>query len=135
MALRRRYWSHDTNSVFIAQSNVAGCLDSLGRFEEALVLEREIYARHVAKFGVLHEGTIVSGLNLSITLNKSKRWGEGLQFVRDLLPEARKLLGADHDATLDLNQNLAAAIVNGSNGTRDDLRLNQHLVALGGARS
>ena len=44
LALRRRYWSHDDNVILITQTNLAVCLDHLGRHDEALVLQREIYA-------------------------------------------------------------------------------------------
>ena len=57
LALVRRYWSQSEDAILTAQTNLAACLDELGRDDEALVLKREVYARRVATRGVSHERT------------------------------------------------------------------------------
>ena len=127
---RRRYWSHREGAILAAQANISSCLGELGRCDEALVLRREIYARRVATLGVSHEVTILNGGNVVISLNHLELWEESKKLASDqLLPAARRSLGADHDLTLRLNQNLAAALANDPRRTRDDLRLNQRGVA------
>ena len=129
-ALRRRFWSHDERAILIAQSSLASCLADLDRHDEALVLKRKTYARDLALFGASHEDTIVDGGNVVISLNHLELWEESKKLASDqLLPAARRSLGADHDLTLRLNQNLAAALANDPRRTRDDLRLNQRGVA------
>ena len=126
LALRRRYWSHNEEIILIAQTNVASCLDNLGRHEQALVLKRGVFARRVATLGLSHERTISVGTNLLVSLHRLKEFGEATAFSRDqLLPAARRSLGADHNATLRINQYLARALYFDPESTRDDLRFNQ----------
>ena len=123
LALTRRYFSRDQDAVLGAQSNLADCIDDLGRCDEALVLRREVYARQVATFGMPHKNTILEGYNLADSMIKLELYDESTTMVRDeLLPAARRLLGPDHDLTISLNENLAKCIVMAnSDYTRDDL--------------
>ena len=125
LTLTRRHFPHATEAIGAAEINVASTLQSLGRWDEALVLKREIYARRVTRLGVSHEDTILSGCNLALSLCKLELWEECKPFARDqVLPVARRSLGADHDLTLKLNHNLATALTQDPNRTRDDPRLN-----------
>jgi len=126
LALKRRYWSHNEQSILMAQSDLASCLANLGQHDEALVLKRATYSRRVATLGVSHERTILSGANLSISLQTLGLWDELKTFTRDrLLPEARRSLGADHDLTLRTSHNLAVALMGNPESTRNNPRLNQ----------
>ena len=119
LALNRRYWPRSKETV-TAESNVASCLDHLGRFDEALVLKREIYAIAVASSGASDEYTIMMGSNLSISMLGLGLWDEATTFTRDqLLPVARRSLGSDHDSTLNLNMSLAGALAEGPAHIRD----------------
>ena len=76
--------------------------------------------------GVAHERTILCGNNLTRPLIVLKLWDEVNPLICDpLLPAARRSLGADHNLTLLLSQNLATALHQNPTATRDDLRLNQ----------
>jgi len=120
--LVRRYWSHDEENILCSQGSIASCLANLGRHDESLVLKREVFAKFVALLGATHERTILTGANLTVSLNQRKLFGETKTLVRDkLLPAARRSLGADHDLTLKLNQNLSAALQLSPEHTRDDL--------------
>ena len=67
--------------------------------------------------------TILSGCNLAISLTALELFDEAKTLNRDqLLPPARRSLGADHDLTLKLNHNLAAALANDPERTRNALR-------------
>ena len=104
------------------ESCLSAVLNSLGRHDEALVLTRRIHARRVATLGVSHESTIMEGCNLAMTLQCLELWDESATLVRDqLLPEARRSLGADHTITLGLNQTLADSLQDNDECTRDDL--------------
>jgi len=124
LALVRRHYSGEEEPLLGAQGNVASCLDDLGREAEALVLQREIYARWAAR-GISQKHTILSGYNLAVTLLKVGFWDECKTSVRDqLLPAARQTLGSDDDVTLALSRILADALAGDPESTRDDLRLN-----------
>merc|ERR1712129_233308 len=119
LVLNQRYWPDDKEIILINQSNVACCLTTLERHDEALVLEREMYAKKVATLGVSDGSTIQSGLNLSHSMNTLGLWHESRSLIRDqLLPAARQSLGADHDCTLSLDQNLAATFQDNPERTR-----------------
>ena len=121
LALTRRYWSRDEKSILCAQSGLANCLNRLRRHDEALVLQRDVYARFVAIKGLSHERTILAGSNLVGSLNNLKLWNESKPLLCDLLPAARQSLGSDHDLTLGLHYSLAVALVNNPGRTRENL--------------
>ena len=122
LALRRRYWSYDEELVLTTQTGLANCLAKIGRRDEALVLEREICARRVATLGISNERTLVTGMNLASSLLDTKNFDETTHLLRDqLLPVARRSLGADHNLTLGISKNLANALLLNPDSTRDDL--------------
>mmetsp|Transcript_26250 Transcript_26250/g.80787 ORF Transcript_26250/g.80787 Transcript_26250/m.80787 type:complete len:119 (+) Transcript_26250:3-359(+) len=75
----------------------------------------------VAWKGVSHEETIHDGSNLLVSLLLLKLWGESKTLAHQLLPAARRSMGADHDITLRLTENLAYALQDDPERTRDDL--------------
>ena len=107
-------WPRAEDSILRTQTNVACCLGDLGRRDEALVLERDIYAR-----------TIIAGLNVSLTLQHLELWEQSKPLLRDLLPAARRSLGSEHQVTLSISHGLATALAASPEGTRDDPRVNQ----------
>ena len=86
-----------------------------------------IYARRVATLGVSHEETVRNGCNLAGCLVNVRRWDDAKALMRDqLLPAARRSLGADHYLTLGIGRNLAAALQSNPEHSRDDPCENQH---------
>ena len=75
--------------------------------------------------GASHERTIACGVNLALSMLDVERWDDARTFLRKVLPVAGRSLGANHNQTLRLGQNLAAALNNNPEFTRDDPRLNQ----------
>jgi len=120
LTMRQRQ-RRDKRDIFVAKSNLAHCLDDLGRSDEAIVIQREVYAGWVALLGVSHQRTILGGFNLCVSLDRSDLWDEARQFLRQLLPAALRSLGADNDLTLLLNQLLGGVLTNNSDCSRDDL--------------
>ena len=126
LALLRHYCSRSEDATLIAQTSLATCLTDNGRHEEALVLCREVYARRVAALGLSHEDTIMCGANLAGALVDLHIWDDAIPLMSDqLLPAARRSLGSDHHVTLAICQNLAAALDNNPERTRDNPRSNQ----------
>ena len=129
--LRRVYVMHSITSNYVnilnAQTIISTCRSNLGQHDEALVLRREIYAKHVAMRGVSNENTIICGSNVVNSLLWLRNLDEAKLLLRDqLLPTARRSLGPDHELTLSLNYNLVDALASAPEDTRDDLRLNPH---------
>ena len=126
LALYRRFYrparpGDGENKILSIKAGMVTCLSGIGRRDEALVLQREVFAGYVAAMGVLYKTTISNGNQLAEMLNVMERWDEAIALSRELLPAARQSLGADHEITLFINQNLVYALER----TRDDLRLNQ----------
>ena len=112
--------------IMKAQTYVGLCFGDLGRHAEALVIEREIYAKFMALRGVAHLSTLTAGTNVTATMLSLKLYDEMKSFLKDrLLPAARRSLGAEHDITLCLSTHLAAALLTDPQRTRGDLRLNR----------
>jgi hypothetical protein len=114
--------------------NVAGTLMNLGQRDKALELHREICgpAGLAAAFGATHEHTLRSKLSLSSALIACGR-GEKPQYSvkPQLLREARSLteeyipvvdrvLGPDHECSLQLRENRVEAIMNDTSSTPGD---------------
>ena len=122
LAFRRRWWSHEEEFIRTGQCHLAACLGGLGRYDEALVLYREIYAREVATLGVSHEHTIGTSCNIANALVHLKLLDDAKKMYRDqVLPAARRSLGADHNFTLIISRNLAIVLYDDLERTRDDL--------------
>ena len=94
--LRNNTFSRRIEFIIDAQADVAQCLVDLGRWDEALVLQRENYARAVAFRGVPHHDVLKRGPPLISSLFKFKLWDEMRSLSDQLLPVARRLVGADH---------------------------------------
>ena len=122
LALFRRRWPQAKEVITMAQSDLACCLNEVGRHDEAVVLMRGIYARRVAMHGAAHEDTISSGQCLAVSLNTIELWSEAKTLTRDqLLPAAERSLGADSHTTLMLKHNLVQVLAQDPACTRDDL--------------
>ena len=127
LTLTRRFVSDDESAILFSQRDLACGLDDAGRLDEALVLRRTIYARRLATLGVSNEGTLLSGNDLGLSLTKLELWDEAKTLIRDqLLPVARRTLGADHHMTLHFAHDLARALLGDPKRTRDDPRVNRN---------
>ena len=123
LALYRRYWSHDERGILIAQNAVANCLYELGREDEALDLEREIYARDVAMHGADHQESLVAANNIIFALVKNgSKFDEARAFGREQVALARRALGADNSLTLSIEQGNARSQWKDPDATRETLR-------------
>ena len=102
------------------QRLLAACLFDLGRLDEALVLNREVYARTVAVLGKDSEEAVCDCLNVANTLRKLRRFAEAATLARDQLPSARSL-GNGHELVLLLSRVLADSLCQNPDSSRDDV--------------
>ena len=79
------------------------------------------YASRVRLSGEFHEKTLISALNLSITLVRANKACESMAFSRPLLPMSRRALGADHEITLRFAHSYAYAACNCAAASRDEV--------------
>ena len=104
------------------QDNISSSYAELGRHEEALRIEREVYARKSALYGALHEATLLSAVNLASTLvDNLEQFDEARTFLRDRIPESIRVLGKDHVTTFRLERMNAQCLFQNDDASRDDV--------------
>ena len=88
--------------MLVAQTNIANSFNDLGRFEEALELERDIYRGSLRLLGEEDEDTLISVNNYALSLIRQKCFKESKALLRKMIPVARRVLGENHAGTLRL---------------------------------
>ena len=94
----------------------------LGREEEALSLNRDIYLGFLKLCGKEHERTLTAASNYADSLRVVRRFKEAKTLLRKTTPVARRVLGESNDLTLKLRYIYAAAVCNDGDATLNDIR-------------
>ena len=103
------------------QGNLAATYTSLGRHEEALRTERDVYFGRLKLNGVEHSLTITAANNYASSLEKLQRFAEAKALMRKTIPVARRNFGDSTELTLQLRVNYTAALYMDDGATLDDL--------------
>jgi hypothetical protein len=109
-------------TILRAKTNLAVTYTGLGRTEDSLKLEREVYSGYLKLYGENHERTIRAANNYAVTLMQLDRFEEARPLLRKMRPVARRVLGESHDITLLLRSNYAEGLFNADGATLEDLR-------------
>ncbi|CAH0379646.1 unnamed protein product [Pelagomonas calceolata] len=109
-------------NVLAAQGNLASTYQSLGRFEEALSMRRDVYSGRLKLNGEEHEYTLVAANGYALSLKQLNRFKEVKSVLRKTMPVARRVLGENHDRTLKMRTTYARALYEDPGATLDDLR-------------
>ena len=91
------------------QGNLAGTYRMLGRFEEALLMKRDVHTGCLKLYGEEDKETFREAGNYASLLNELKRFKETEALLRKAMPVARRVLGENHHLTLRLRLNYCAA--------------------------
>merc|ERR1739848_827688 len=83
--------------VLAAQSNLAGTYSSLGRYEQAMLLRRDVYSGSLKHLGAEHANTLISANNYASSLGMLRRFEEAKALMRKTIPVARRILGQNHE--------------------------------------
>ena len=86
--------------ILVVQSNLANTYGMLGRREEALSMQRDVYSGHLKLHGEEHPQTLEAGINYAISLNDLRRFEETRSLLRKTTPVAQRVLGKCNDITL-----------------------------------
>ena len=108
--------------ILIVQTNVAGTYARLGRLEEALQIEWDVYSGNARLYGEEHPSTLIAANNYADSLTSLERFEEAKALLRATIPVARSVLGDDHRLTLRLRWHYARALYENTSATLDDLR-------------
>jgi tetratricopeptide (TPR) repeat protein len=98
-----RRMGQSEDDILPAQTNVANCYWKVGREDEALSIERHVFARQRELNGGGDEDTIISAMNLANSLNNIGCYEETINILRGIIPAARDELGPEHIKTFSKN--------------------------------
>jgi len=121
LATMRRVGTSEGN-ILVAQSNLAITYQKLGRQEQALQIERDVYSGRLQLNGAESMGTLVAANNCGSSLVDLRGFEEAKSLLRETIPVARRVLGDSHDLTLRMRWNYANALYEDDGAPLDDLR-------------
>ena len=104
------------------QSNLAITYQLLGRTEEALRLEQDVYSGFVKLLGEEHANTLRVANNYAGTLRDQRRYEEAKALLRKTIPVARRVLSENNDVTLKMRWTFGTLLTRSDGATLDDLR-------------
>ena len=104
------------------QSNLAITYGKLGRVEQALQIERDVYSGRRKLQGDEHAATLQAAFNYAVDLVKLNHFEEAKALLRELIPVSRRVLGESHDLTIRMRWILGEALYRDDGATFDDLR-------------
>ena len=108
--------------ILVLQTNLAVTYAELGRHEESISLERDVYSGREKLSGEEHGSTLLAANNYAVSLLKVKRFEEAKLLLRKKIPLARRVLGESHDLMLRMRKIYARALSEDAGATPDDLR-------------
>ena len=110
------------NSILEAQINLAMTYGELGHMEKAVSMERDVYSGELKLYGEENESTLISANNYSSSLIDLQRFKEVKSVLRKMTPVARRVLGENHEVTLQMRCSCARTLYENGGATIDDLR-------------
>jgi len=121
LSMRRRLGDSESN-MLCTQNNLSNSYAELGRLDQALQMDRDIYSGWLKFNGDEHEETLVAASNYASSLNELKRFEEAKSLMRKTMPVARRVLGVSNENTLKLRWLYGRALYRDDGATLDDLR-------------
>ena len=107
--------------VLAVQANLATTYAKLGRKDEAMRIEKDVYSGRLRQHGEEHEMTLIVANNYASSLRNLQRFEEAKLLLRKTVPVARRVLGENHELTLRMRWNYAKALYGNPVATLDDL--------------
>ena len=121
LSMKRRLGASESR-MLIVQGNIANAYHTLGRYEEALRLMRDVYSGYVKLYGEEYEETLQAASNYAASLKRLERFEEAKSLLRKTIPLVQRVRGESHDLTLRMRWNYAGALYRDPAATLDDLR-------------
>jgi hypothetical protein len=107
------------SAILLAQNNLACTYTALGRLEEGLPLQRDVYSGKLKLYGEEDESTLRAAGNYAMTLLRQKRFEEAKRLLRKVTPVARRVLGNEHELSLSICEDLCRATLNGQSSAKE----------------
>ena len=121
LAMLRRLGASE-GIILGTQGNLALTYKELGRDEEAMRMQRDVYFGSVKLHGAEHPETLREANNYANSLRNQQRFKEAESLMRKTIPVARRVLKDGDDLTLMMRSNYAKALYSEPSATLDELR-------------
>ena len=121
LAMKRRY-VRSPAVILNAQGSLARTYSLLGRKEEALSMQRDVYSGCLKLYGEEDISTLREASHYASILGDIQRFEEAKVLLRKTLPVAGRIFGEDHIRMLEMRCLYAAASFQVDNATLDDIR-------------
>ena len=108
--------------ILAVQGNLASSYTKMGRLEQALQMDRDIYHGRVKLEGQESEKTLKAAGNYACSLLYLSCFQEAKPVLRRTIPIARRALGESDNTTLRMRKIYAEALYTDDDATLDDLR-------------
>ena len=109
-------------SMLATQSNNANTYQLLGRLEDALRMQKDVYSGYLKLNGAEYGDTLVAAYNYALSLAELQRFEEAKTLLRKTMPVARRVLSESNDTTLRMRWVYAKALYLDPAATLDDIR-------------
>ena len=121
LSMLRRHGA-DEEVIFAVQQNLAGTYRSLGRLDDCLRTQQDVYSRTLELYGEESPEALGTANNYAVSLKDLSRFEETKSLLRKMMPVARRVLGEDDTLTLRIRWAYADALCRDPNTTLDDFR-------------
>ena len=108
--------------ILATQGNLATTYRLLGRYEQALQIERDVYSGWLKLDGEEGLNTLIGANNYASSLHHMKRFEEARWLLRKTMPVARRVLGDNHEMTLKMRWIYARVLYLDEGASLDDRR-------------
>jgi len=120
-SMLRRLGDSESNLLAV-QSNLASLYHTLGRLEDALRTQRDVYSGTLKLYGEEDYNTLRAASNLADSLQCLRRFEEAKGLLRKKMTVARRVLGGSDILFVKMRCIYAAALYKDNGATLDDLR-------------
>ena len=121
LAMVRRLGASEED-ILVVQTNLAGTYRSLGRLEDCLRTQGDVYSGTLKLYGEEHRDTLGDASNYALCLIDLQRFEEAKALIREVMPVARRVLGESDDLTLRMRLAYARALYKDAAASLNDLR-------------
>jgi len=104
--------------LLTSKGNIASLMSKLDRNDEALAMQRRIYAQEVSLFGKQDERNLQTILNLSDMLIKNQDFAEARSLLRETIDVSRTVVGPENYVTFKLCAKYSHAVPAGLQANR-----------------
>ena len=121
LSLERRLGASE-ELILILQGNVSNSYANVGRYEEAMQMQRDVYTGYLKLLGEEHASTLRSAHNYASSLATCNCFEETKSLLRKTMPVARRVIGENVELSLKMRWTFAKTLYVNDSAKLDDIR-------------